>query len=81
MNDYRYDHQTVQGFILSAIAWGVVGILVGLLISIQLWAPAANFAPYLTYKAITFMGFDMYHAMSAEQEATSALNRDANGCR
>ena len=49
MNDYRYDYQTVQGFVLSAIVWGVVGILVGLLISVQLWAPAANFAPYLTY--------------------------------
>ncbi len=35
----------------------------------------AGFAPYLTYKAIAFMGFDMYHAMSAEQEAKSALNR------
>ena len=49
MTDTRYDNQTIQGFILSAIAWGVVGILIGLLISIQLWAPAANFAPYLTY--------------------------------
>ena len=35
----------------------------------------AGFAPYLTYKAIAFMGFDMYHAMSAEQEAKSSLNR------
>jgi len=35
----------------------------------------AGFAPYLTYKAISFMGFDMYHAMSAEQESKSALNR------
>ncbi len=35
----------------------------------------AGFAPYLTYKAISFMGFDMYHAMSAEQEAKSAINR------
>lgn len=35
----------------------------------------AGFAPYLTYKAIAFMGFDMYHAMSTEQEAKSALNR------
>jgi hypothetical protein len=35
----------------------------------------AGFAPYLSYKAIAFMGFDMYHAMSAEQEAKSALNR------
>ncbi len=35
----------------------------------------AGFAPYLAYKAISFMGFDMYHAMSAEQEAKNALNR------
>lgn len=35
----------------------------------------AGFAPYMTYKAISFMEFDMYHAMSAEQEAKSALNR------
>lgn len=35
----------------------------------------AGFAPYMTYKAINFMGFDMYHAISAEQEGKSALNR------
>ncbi len=35
----------------------------------------AGFASYLSYKAIAFMGFDMYHAMSAEQEAKSSLNR------
>ena len=35
----------------------------------------AGFAPYLTYKAIAFMGFDMYHAMSSEQEAKASLNR------
>ncbi|MBW9213279.1 type IV secretion system protein [Mumia sp. zg.B53] len=35
----------------------------------------AGFAPYLTYKAIAFMGFDTYHAMSAEQEAKASLNR------
>jgi type IV secretion system protein TrbL len=35
----------------------------------------AAFAPYLTYKAISFMGFDMHHAMSAEQETKSAMNR------
>lgn len=35
----------------------------------------AGFAPYITYKAIAFMGFDMYHAMSIEQEAKAALNR------
>ncbi|MFB7893675.1 conjugal transfer protein TrbL [Microbacterium sp. NPDC056044] len=35
----------------------------------------AAFAPYITYKFISFVGFDMYHAMSSEQEAKSSLNR------
>lgn len=35
----------------------------------------AGFAPYLTYKAISFMGVDFHHAMSTEQEAKQALNR------
>lgn len=35
----------------------------------------AAFAPYITYKFLSFVGFDMYHAMSVEQEAKSALNR------
>jgi hypothetical protein len=35
----------------------------------------AAFAPYITYKFISFVGFDMYHAMSSEQEAKQALNR------
>lgn len=35
----------------------------------------AAFAPYITYKFLSFIGFDMYHAISSEQEAKSALNR------
>jgi len=35
----------------------------------------AAFAPYITYKFLSFVGFDMYQAMSSEQEAKSALNR------
>ncbi|KQW05559.1 conjugal transfer protein TrbL [Leifsonia sp. Root4] len=35
----------------------------------------AAFAPYITYKFLSFIGFDMYHAMSSEQEAKSAMNR------
>ena len=35
----------------------------------------AAFAPYLTYKFIAFVGFDMYHAIGSEQDAMSALNR------
>ncbi len=47
--EYRYDYRTVEGFILSAIVWAVVGLVVGLLISVQLFAPAANFAPWAAF--------------------------------
>lgn len=35
----------------------------------------AGFAPYMTYKFVSFLGFDLYQSMSAEQEAKQALNR------
>ncbi len=47
--DYRYDDRTVIGFVLSTLVWGVVGLLVGLLIATQIFAPSWNLAPYLTY--------------------------------
>src|SRR5512136_1140958 len=47
--EYRYDYRTVEGYILSAIVWAVVGLVVGLLISVQLFAPALNFAPWASF--------------------------------
>ncbi|MFM9920917.1 conjugal transfer protein TrbL [Lacisediminihabitans sp. H27-G8] len=35
----------------------------------------AAFAPYMAYKFVSFIGFDIYHAMSTEQEAKQAMNR------
>ncbi|UOQ61522.1 type IV secretion system protein [Leucobacter rhizosphaerae] len=35
----------------------------------------AAFAPYMAYKFLSFVGFDMYQASSMEQEAKNALNR------
>ncbi|MBC7196904.1 MAG: cbb3-type cytochrome c oxidase subunit I, partial [Deferribacterales bacterium] len=49
MNEYRYDYETVKGFILSAIFWGVVGLVAGLWISAQLWNANLNVDPYFTY--------------------------------
>jgi len=49
MQDFQYDYRTVKGYIVSSISWGVVGIVAGLLLSIQMWEPAANFPPYLTF--------------------------------
>ncbi|MGA1862621.1 cbb3-type cytochrome c oxidase subunit I [Deferribacter thermophilus] len=49
MNKYQYDYETVKGFIISAIFWGVVGLIAGLWISIQMWNPDFNIAPYFTF--------------------------------
>lgn len=35
----------------------------------------AGFAPYMAYKFVSFLGFDLYQSMSAEQEAKQSLNR------
>ena len=51
---------------LSSVADPIAGIV--------LMAMAA-FAPYLTYKFLSFVGFDMYHAIGSEQDAKNALNR------
>ncbi|WP_206037911.1 hypothetical protein [Rhodococcus sp. HNM0569] len=51
---------------LASVADPVAGIV--------LMAMAA-FAPYMTYKFLNFVGFDMYHAIGSEQDAKNALNR------
>jgi len=53
-------------FDLASIADPIAGVVLMFI---------AAFAPYMAYKFISFAGFDMYHSMSAEQEAKSALNR------
>jgi len=49
MNEYQYDYQTVKGFIVSCLFWGVIGLVIGLLISIQLCNPDFNFGEYLSF--------------------------------
>jgi cytochrome c oxidase cbb3-type subunit 1 len=49
MNDTLYNNRTVEGFLLSSLVWGVFGIVFGLLISVQLWAPELNFGPFFSY--------------------------------
>lgn len=51
---------------LSSISNPVAGIVLMFI---------AAFAPYMAYKFISFVGFDLYHAMSAESEAKGAMNR------
>ena len=45
---FFYDNKTVKMFAYATILWGVVGMLAGLLISVQIYLPAANFGLPIT---------------------------------
>ena len=49
MSDTTYDYRAVKGFALSSLFWGIIGLLVGILISLQLVYPQLNVASWLTY--------------------------------
>ena len=44
-----YDDATVRWFVYATVLWGVVGMLVGVLLAIQLGTPDANFGEYFTF--------------------------------
>ena len=50
LESFQYDNKTVRNFAIATIIWGVVGMLVGLIIALQLVFPVAlNFQPYLNF--------------------------------
>jgi cytochrome c oxidase cbb3-type subunit I/II len=50
LETFKYDDAIVRKFLLATVLWGVVGMLVGLIIAIQLAFPAFNFdLPWLTF--------------------------------
>ncbi len=50
---FSYDNQIVKNFTIATVVWGIVGMLVGLIIAIQLYLPELNFGiPYLTFGRI-----------------------------
>jgi cytochrome c oxidase cbb3-type subunit I/II len=50
---FSYDNEIVRKFTIATVVWGLVGMLVGILIATQLFAPALNFnIPFLTFGRI-----------------------------
>ncbi|HZX59720.1 MAG TPA: cytochrome-c oxidase, cbb3-type subunit I, partial [Mucilaginibacter sp.] len=39
---FYYDNKIVRNFAIATVVWGIIGMIVGLLIAIQLYHPAAN---------------------------------------
>ena len=46
---FRYDNKIVRNFAVATIIWGLVGMLVGLIVALQLTNPKLNLAPFLTF--------------------------------
>lgn len=53
LEKFSYDNKIVRDFAIATLVWGVVGMLVGVLIASQLFAPDLNFSiPFLTFGRI-----------------------------
>ncbi len=46
---FRYDNRIVRDFAFASVIWGVVGMLVGVIIALQLVIPALNLGPFLSF--------------------------------
>ncbi|MES3630731.1 MAG: cytochrome-c oxidase, cbb3-type subunit I [Longimonas sp.] len=46
---FSYDEQITRLFVLATVIWGVIGMLVGLLLALQLPFPEANLGEYLSF--------------------------------
>ena len=49
MKDSSYDYQVVRGFTFSALFWLVIGLVVGLWIAFEMFNPALNITPWLSF--------------------------------
>jgi cytochrome c oxidase cbb3-type subunit I/II len=52
LDRFAYDNRIVRDFAVATVVWGIVGMLVGVLIASQLFAPAANVTQYGTFGRI-----------------------------
>ena len=48
MKEISGDSKIVMGYIYSALFWGVIGLVLGLLISAQMWSVSFNFGEYFS---------------------------------
>ncbi len=46
---FSYDNRIVKNFALATIIWGIVGMLLGLIIALQIPFPNLNIGQYLTF--------------------------------
>ncbi len=53
LEKFSYDNEIVRKFAIATVVWGLVGMLVGIIIAIQLFLPSLSFnIPFLTFGRI-----------------------------
>ena len=53
VESFKYDNTPARNFAIATVIWGIVGMLVGVIMALQLFLPALNFdLPYLTFSRI-----------------------------
>jgi cytochrome c oxidase cbb3-type subunit I/II len=53
LETFSYDNKIVRNFTIATSIWGLVGMLVGLFLALQMFLPALNFGiPYITFSRI-----------------------------
>jgi cytochrome c oxidase cbb3-type subunit I/II len=52
LEQFYYDNKIVRNFSIATIIWGIVGMLVGVIIATQLFAPSLNITQYGTFGRI-----------------------------
>ena len=45
----KYNDRISRQFVFASMAWGIIGMLIGALVALQLAVPEANVSPYLTF--------------------------------
>lgn len=49
LEKFYYDNAIVRSFMIATVVWGIVGMLVGLTVALQLVFPALNLSEFLTF--------------------------------
>lgn len=49
LEKFSYDNRIVRNFLTATVIYGAIGMLVGLLLAFQMYAPKLNFIPELTF--------------------------------
>jgi cytochrome c oxidase cbb3-type subunit I/II len=49
LQTYNYDNKVVKQFGIATVVFGIVGMVVGLLIALQLFLPGLNLGPFLSF--------------------------------